>query len=146
MAAFELIPLVTIAEFEAIRCNQCGDCCEQFTMRQSPFELANSAAQLHRWDAHQLAYPPGEVRAEKAWHRWAKEAPIPLRSLPHFDHDTPWEYRCRFFVRDDPDHGHCGVYEARPPMCSNYPYGRPSTFDRCSWNVEIDLSIPDGTV
>ncbi len=135
-----------MAEFEAIECNQCGDCCEEFNLRQSPFELADSAAQLDRLNFHALAYPRRDVESDRKWHRWAKEAPIPLRSAPLFSGERPWTYRCRFFVRDDADHGHCTVYEGRPPVCSNYPYGKPASFDRCAWNVEIDPSIPDATV
>lgn len=37
-------------------------------------------------------------------------------------------FRCRH-LKD----GNCSVYERRPRVCSEYPYGRPCVFKGCTW-------------
>ena len=142
--AATLKPVVTLAEFEAIECNQCGDCCEEFNTRLSPFQMAARADQLEKWIYWRPLYTEAEKRSAMAQCRWEREAPILLESLPSSDRTRPWTYRCRFFERDDPDRGHCMVYAGRPPMCSKFPYDKPANFDRCAWNVEIELLVGDG--
>ncbi|MEE8361783.1 MAG: hypothetical protein V3R71_06475, partial [Gemmatimonadales bacterium] len=66
-----MIPLVTIAEFEAIECNRCGDCCETFWCEPSPFDIARQAT-TSRLDRN-------NARTES---RWLREALIPIASMP----------------------------------------------------------------
>jgi Fe-S-cluster containining protein len=45
------------------------------------------------------------------------------------------KYRCKHFTRDADGLGVCTVYDHRPRMCANFPYGEPATFAGCAWNV-----------
>ena len=47
-------------------------------------------------------------------------------------------YRCAAFARDGDSRGCCTIYENRPPVCSEFPYGRVAVqHAECSWYVRI---------
>ena len=31
------------------------------------------------------------------------------------------------------NNGDCAIYQTRPAMCRDYPYGRPCEWDECTW-------------
>lgn len=119
------LPSLSRAEFDAIECNRCGDCCEGFYL--PPRDTLNSWAFDYRvggnsedlktadWFSH--VHPTGKVSS---------------------DGSRP-QYRCDYFVRDDSEHGTCTAYDKRPTVCSSFPYGEPvgPEFPRCSWRVTI---------
>lgn len=124
----DALPAVTQAEFNAIHCNRCGDCCERFYL-PSPAKLRA----LQR-----LTRAGGFITPED------------VLTANWFDHVHPtgkrsttdrarWQYRCDYFVRDDADHGTCTAYDKRPYACSGFPYSAPvgPEFPRCSWRVTI---------
>lgn len=42
-----------------------------------------------------------------------------------------WVFTCRHFTG-----GQCGIYERRPAMCREFPYGKPCEHgERCAWNA-----------
>lgn len=43
--------------------------------------------------------------------------------------DGFWLCGCWYFDGKD-----CTIYETRPRMCRNYPYGRPCNFDGCTFS------------
>lgn len=44
--------------------------------------------------------------------------------------DQPHElFTCAHF---NPENGHCGIYEMRPTMCREYPYGKQCEYDGCT--------------
>lgn len=88
-----------------------GRCCRGFPLPYSPTALANQATTIE--DGVQIAamvIPRGEY---------------PER--PGF-----WRYDCKNLLPS----GDCVVYETRPRMCSDYPYGLP-----CSWGEECEWDV-----
>jgi Fe-S-cluster containining protein len=70
-------------------------------------------------------------------------------------------YRCGHYEQDIDGQGVCTIYEDRPAMCANFPYG-PETwnetcklgsspivdegFDKCSWQVRwLDFEVVEGS-
>jgi hypothetical protein len=115
-------PQVSREEFEKITCNRCGACCEVL-WQPSPLDMAMLIGRN---------LIPAKVLA---W--WSDLEPVGTTDL-----NSAWtnaqQYRCLRFVRDAEGQGVCTQYDARPPLCANFPYGRPvRTFEDCSWNVTI---------
>lgn len=46
-------------------------------------------------------------------------------------------YTCRHHGAD----GNCGIYETRPRMCSEYPYGQPCRIEGCTRVIEELVTI-----
>jgi Fe-S-cluster containining protein len=42
-----------------------------------------------------------------------------------------WVFTCAHF---DPATHNCGIYEARPWMCRDFPYGKPCIHPTCAWD------------
>jgi Fe-S-cluster containining protein len=40
-------------------------------------------------------------------------------------------YRCKNLLTN----GDCGIYEKRPRMCKEYPYGQPCYYKPCNWKA-----------
>jgi Fe-S-cluster containining protein len=40
-------------------------------------------------------------------------------------------YRCKNLQPN----GDCGIYDTRPDMCRDYPYGRPCKIEGCTWDA-----------
>ncbi|KKM75188.1 hypothetical protein LCGC14_1392740 [marine sediment metagenome] len=75
----------------------------------------------------------------------------PMDSMLFFGQLVPvltedgYRYQCGYFERDADGLGVCTAYDQRPGMCSEFPYGKPAQFERCSWNVElIDYEVVQG--
>ena len=51
-------------------------------------------------------------------------------------HETPGPtYTCKHHLPN----GDCGIYENRPKMCRNYPYGQPCPYIGCTYRVTEEL-------
>ena len=130
-------PVVDQEGFDQIQCSQCGECCESFVLSG---------------DEELKDFPPGPI----GWLQWYHSSPTSgqrspaLRDedsmlffgqlTPHQDEDGAWSYACGYFARDDDGLGICTVYDRRPEMCSDFPYGKPvkgDTYGSCTWNVEL---------
>lgn len=135
-AAAELIPLVSIEEFEALTCNRCGDCCQEFWL-PSPLELARTIGNALEWDEYNSATGAPVDPDNALFAEWLGHVE------PHANQSPPrWgerqKFRCDRFVIDEEGIGQCTAYERRPHTCSDFPYGRPQAISpRCSWNVEV---------
>lgn len=145
-----LIPLVTIAEFEAIECNRCGQCCEGY-FAPSPLEIAAimgryadaavGSAELY-FAGGDAAYAPVPgwtgYKADLMW--FAAMAPLDGQPAPRWGKRQ--RYSCAHFARDADGLGACTVYARRPWVCWAFPYNEPASgFPGCTWEVEI---IADG--
>ena len=110
-------PAVTTEQFRAITCNQCGMCCEEIPAPQPP-EVIAAGMNAPSASADERAFLAGlEPVARTA---------------------TGWMYRCRHFSRDEHGLGRCAIYERRPSICRDFPYGWPVTrWSSCSWYVRI---------
>lgn len=156
-------------ETRSLGCSGCGDCCEEIYLSGA------TLTDLSRWTTAALDGVP-DPRVDENWEWWTRQ-PRPERrdrnwhddlrpqAIEHYDPDG-WRRKNADFltehwhpVEDKPDahscdafdsvHRRCTVYEARPPVCSGYPwYGEeptPSritrTGSRCSYL--LDLSPAD---
>lgn len=109
--------VVTPEEYRAITCNRCGRCCDDIPSPHSPDELA-ALLQDPSLDSDRRVFLTGLVPAE------------PVAG--------GWQYRCRHFHRDADGLGMCDVYEARPAVCSGFPYGGVvRRWTRCAWYVQV---------
>ncbi len=54
----------------------------------------------------------------------------------HADEDT-WYYSCGHYSEDEDNKGVCGIYDTRPEMCANFPYGKPKRYEGCAYDVEL---------
>lgn len=107
-----------------------GHCCRRFTLPLSPKELADNLE----------AFKDGEVR-DRNEHNIVQdietiaEMVVPLgmsADTPSgFKLDKPvhW-YGCKHQAAN----GDCLIYERRPALCRDYPYGQPCTYAGCTWN------------
>lgn len=120
--------LVDRAEFDRIACNRCGACCEGFTLNWNP------ADQIERTRADERAFPG--MSHEESVADLEKIVDMLLTTDRYIDQEPLWT--CRHFSRDAEGLGVCGIYDHRPKMCSNFPYGMPNRlYTTCSWNVHI---------
>lgn len=46
-----------------------------------------------------------------------------------------WLFRCKHFDEESHD---CRIYDRRPKMCRDYPYGEPCDFEGCTYTPEKD--------
>ncbi len=53
------------------------------------------------------------------------------RALTTAGKTQPHWYRCKLF---DQDTRLCTIYERRPRMCRDYPYGKPCEYAACEWD------------
>lgn len=136
-----MIPIVDQQAFDKIECNRCGKCCEGFFL---------NSADGHNWN---LGGPLGMIEYREYWRSHGEPDydsatgydADPIKSMlwvgslePWQDDEGNWRYSCPHFSRDGDGLGVCGIYEDRPRVCLEFPYGKPQTFwDECSWNVEI---------
>ncbi len=115
----------TASEYRERSCNQCGQCCEKFSLTLKPLALVVYAARER--------FTPATI----AW----------LQDLLPLDERDAWGqqlYRCLRFERDAAAHGRCTRYDERPEQCSVYPFPHqpsagvaPPIYARCSWYVNI---------
>ncbi len=108
-----------------------GQCCRAFFLPYSPEALDALAArqpdeetlQVHGMVVHLGLFdvnPAGGLN------------PVPC----HY-------YTCKHF--DEPS-GNCGIYETRPKMCRDFPYGKPCPFPDCGWDDvvagDFEVEVP----
>src|ERR1700690_370117 len=62
--------------------------------------------------------------------------------LPDAPDDHGPRYTCRHLLAS----GDCGIYETRPKLCSEFPYGRDCNVEGCTWDAARDglLELRDG--
>ena len=114
----------------ADRCT--GHCCRRFTLRQSPVEL---------WENYQTWLERIRVTGG-SWQGILEEiwviAPM-VRYLGSTYTDVNGEpaaeekhwYRCIHLA----DGRECAIYEHRPRMCREYPYGKACKYHGCTWDA-----------
>lgn len=118
-------PVVSPEEFAFISCNRCGDCCQRFT--------APDSKTLLRYIGHNAKDPSwGDGRIAF----WASHL-VPLDEEAEDPGEGRIWYRCDLFERDEEGLWVCTAHDRRPDVCRDFPYGRPVTYKRCSWNVGI---------
>ena len=132
--------LVDQPTFDAIECNRCGDCCTRFWLNQLE-PLGGPLGFLNDYAAN--GYPAaadGRFRPQ--------DDMLFFGQLVATDEgDDGYTYACGHFERDADGLGVCTVYDQRPSMCSEFPYGRPQTGygDHCAWNVALlDYEVVQG--
>lgn len=120
-------PIVDQAGFDRITCSQCGDCCEHLKMDTDPAAILAEVRQPGK-------YFPGKTHEESV-----ADAEMVSDMLEPTTTGTDGKqyYRCKHFRRESPDKGVCTVYARRPRMCSAFPYGKPASWRRCTWNVRV---------
>ncbi len=128
--------------------NRCtGHCCRKFALPFSPKELR---AAYDRWLASQEGYTITKCGLQPADAKLYQDihlvAPM-VEYLGRFDYRTftgvnPSDdelrgerykchyYRCRLF---DEKAKKCTIYEIRPKMCREYPYGKKCNYTGCTW-------------
>lgn len=98
-----------------------GQCCESFSLRYSPHELARAAGdakregRLHEQiiQIAEMVLLIGEFDGNPATHNGT-----PLPTDP--PDERQWFYTCTNLTH----HGDCSIYDQRPSMCRDYPrYG-----------------------
>lgn len=104
-------------------CARCGDCCENILMRAEFDPLNYDRPDLSEADLATLAFTAVN---------WARQGPAEAEGW------AVWS--CKAF---DPIERLCTAHEARPPVCSNYPwYGREPdagtiSNPRCSYLLDL---------
>lgn len=104
---------------ETARCS--GHCCKRFYLPLSPEELKQSALEQRHIDIETIA--DMVIFLEKSKMR------VDGTEGPEEGH----YYTCRHF---DEATGNCGIYERRPRMCSEYPYGSACKYTECTMRLE----------
>jgi Fe-S-cluster containining protein len=135
-----MIPVVDQQAFDSIECNRCGECCEGFFLELSTGNsLKNMGGPIGMIEYREYWRAHGMPAFEMTYDTDLTKSMFWFGSLePWQDDEGRWRYRCPHFSRDNDGLGVCGIYEDRPRVCSDFPYGKPQTFwDKCSWNVEI---------
>ena len=118
-----------------------GHCCKTFTLPMSPDELW---AAFHRWKIGAGNSTPMSNRGDETTKQIIGEiyliAPMVIylgyKKLP-YKQVRPEEkverhhlYTCKHF---DTKTNNCGIYEHRPQMCRDYPYGMSCNYRACTW-------------
>lgn len=118
-----------------------GHCCKAFTLPISAEELQSDFEKYQAW----VQNPEGETKprwrdigiiADMAiylgmgWHDSKTGEYVPDSELnrKRFGHEPIRVYTCRHLQSN----GDCGIYENRPSMCRDYPYGHPCKFENCT--------------
>lgn len=106
------------------RCS--GHCCRVFFLPRTP-------AELHAWRDGTTTVngstAEAEFIADMVIPLYESKAgdPSPITKKPQ--PQDAWYYTCRHRLPN----GNCGVYEARPSLCRDYPYGGPCEYPGCTW-------------
>lgn len=127
-----------------------GHCCEYIDIPLSPADLAVALERHETW--RRWGAPPTadececdesvgfECRPCAEHLDWQPVPPIPQHveiiapMLTHIETvDGRAYYSCNNFDTETRD---CLIYETRPDMCSNYPYGRGCTQPECTWTEQ----------
>lgn len=130
----------------AMTANRCtGHCCRSFCLPLSPKELREA---YERWraslDGHPI-YKNEEPKDKRIYNDIWLVAPMAkhigikqtFQQVNPPDHELTegkklpghW-YRCKHF---DDKTKKCSIYEIRPRMCRDYPYGESCNYAGCTW-------------
>jgi Fe-S-cluster containining protein len=101
-----------------------GHCCERFYLPWSPADLERNAKDHP--DDKQLQQVAGMVifiEEELKHHTYPTGDKVVT--------DRKNWYTCKNFNKETRG---CNIYETRPKMCSDYPYGHPCQYKDCAWD------------
>jgi Fe-S-cluster containining protein len=107
---------------EIARCS--GDCCERFYLPYSPEEIAFFA----EFEPSRFS---DEIR-DVVWPMLIYVEKSALRPDGETDTEEAHYYTCRNFDRETRN---CRIYDHRPKMCANYPYGNPCFYKACTMRL-----------
>lgn len=97
-----------------------GHCCKDFPLPYTIEEIKNKP---NLQDGQQIA-----------------EMLIFLRESNYLDGKKSYRYTCKHLQKS----GDCGIYESRPRMCSNYPYGKACENVNCTADQEELIQLTKG--
>jgi len=106
---------------ETVVCNRCGECCQRFYM-PNPLEIIGE----NGWQ----------------WSNYDREWFEQLTFLgPAEANEGKWRYRCNYFKQEEDGTGTCTIYDSRPGICREFPYGKwINGFENCVWSLEKQLT------
>ena len=119
-----------------------GHCCHHFTLPMAPDELwakyTATMKELENPQADQITMGGApDARTVQDIHLIApmaiylgkkEDSPMPVVEGYTPRKDQHW-YTCKHLVN-----GNCTIYEHRPAMCRNYPYGEDCNYADCTWD------------
>lgn len=108
------LPVVTAIE-EPKRCT--GHCCKRFYLPLSPDQIKQARAEGRYTDI--------ETIADMVIYLEYSNVSVTGETRDEFGH----YYTCKHF---DAATNNCGIYERRPAMCYEYPYGKPCLYKECT--------------
>lgn len=132
---------LTEADTFAFACRQTGDCCRQYTIFCTPYDLIRLRHATGMRTSDMLAAGTYDIVEESfgaAFNGEALGAVLSLFGVPSRDvfpivrlrkSTDNRGARCTFLT----DEGRCGVYSHRPGVCRSYPLGRIRTPDGPRW-------------
>ncbi len=118
-------------------CN--GLCCKKFYLPISPTELQEEARKA-TLDPLYKRYNPREVKQIAAMVIPLGFSKKDVNGKTWGDGEGGWYYTCMY--HDDVS-GRCLIYDHRPNMCSEYPYGKACRYNKCvsnPWWQHYDLT------
>ena len=140
--------------FDAIECSRCGQCCENVLLSHEHATEPDEEGRVGWWHyrgplgwLEYYAYWMAERGRVNGFGSAEGDDMLWFGQLEPFqDEEGRWRYRCGHFSRDQEGVGVCGIYEKRPRICEDFPYGKPvSGYDQCTWNVELlDFEVEEG--
>jgi len=147
------LPVIDQVAFDKLECTRCGQCCEGFPIGRSGIPEYDEETGYTGWWRH--AGPLGFIELwaywmakEGAYSNFGPNSDIWYGQLtPRWDEASgQWLYACGHFARDADGLGACTIYEQRPKMCADFPYGRPQEFyTDCVWAVDlVDYAVVEG--
>ena len=125
----------------ADRCT--GHCCKSFNLPFSPTELRERYCNwLCKSGESVVEMGPQDIFLIYPMVRY-----LGLIKPPHSCFNETEEghyYTCVHFNRSpDGDGGDCAIYDIRPAMCREYPYGRKCHYKDCTWDEKSRVKNPD---
>lgn len=117
------------------RCS--GNCCREFSLPFTPAELAAKAFWAFALGEGPLGDPItylhgielSKIAQLAVFVRMCKPGDPNPAGSPNTTGANHPVYTCRHF-----DGANCTVYNERPNMCRDYPYGQPCEHSSCSWD------------
>lgn len=103
-----------------------GHCCRQFFLPVRPGELAERAAEENDSEIRTVARMAIPI-AREDWQELCV-----TDDCEAVEAQGGWMYTCKNF---DTVAGNCTIYETRPNMCRDYPYGRACRYRECTSSV-----------
>ena len=111
-------------DFLSPRCT--GHCCVDIQIPLSPSDLSRSCEAQKRGDTEYISDDGSRKGIVQDCHILNYILCCPSK-LPD---GVTWQYQCSKLL----ENGDCGIYEARPEMCRDYPYGHTCKIPGCTNN------------